>query len=48
MRKRVKANLGGLPPRYSAAARTTLVALWGPVAGRNWWWTLGYGDLEDL
>jgi hypothetical protein len=46
MREAVHANLRPLVGRHPAAVRTTLMAMWGTVAGMHWWWSMA--NLEDL
>lgn len=46
MRERIRSRLLPLMPRHSRAVRTLLVALWGPVAGAAWWWSMA--NAEDI
>jgi len=44
-------RLSNLPPhwarRHPAALRTTMIALWGPVAGEIWWsFIAGYSGVD--
>jgi len=46
MRERVRSRLLPLVSKHSHAVRTALVALWGPVVGVVWWWSIA--NAEDF